>query len=67
MKTIQKVKIHNLKVLHWNKVNSLFKNKLDDIFFVLKKYKPYLMSISEANYDNFDNLKIRDYKVEKTD
>lgn len=38
------IKIHNLKCLHWNKGNSLFRYKLNDIFFVLVKYKPNVMS-----------------------
>ena len=46
------IKINRLKILHWNKGNSLFKNKLDDIYFVLDKFQPHIMSISKANYDN---------------
>ena len=48
------IKLHNLKILHWNKGNSLFNNKNDDIYFILDKYKPHIMSISEANYNNID-------------
>ena len=43
------IKMHGLKILHWNKVNSLFNNKIDDIKFILDKYSPHIFSISEAN------------------
>lgn len=62
--TSENIKIHSLKILHWNKGNSLLKNKIDDINFILDKYKPHVISISEANYDNLEQLQISEYKVE---
>ena len=61
------IKIHSLKILHWNKGNSLFKNKINNIYFILDKYKPHIMSISEANYDNIDRTDIPDYRIETND
>ena len=53
--------------MHWNKGNYLFKNKLDDLYFVLDKYKPHIVSLSEANYDNNDRILILDYRIEAND
>ena len=47
--------------------NSLFNDNLDDIRYVLDKYKPHIMSISEANYDNNDRIQIPDYNIETND
>ena len=53
--------------MHWNKGHGFFKNKIHDIYYVLEKYKPHMMSISEANYDNVEKMKIKDYSVEHND
>ena len=61
------MKIHGLRILHWNKGNSLFKNKIDDINFILDKYSQNVVSILEANYENIDRTNILDYIIETND
>ena len=65
--TYGNIKIPRLKILHWNKGNCLFKNKLDDLYFVLDKYKPHIVSLSEVNYENNDRILIPDYRIETND
>ena len=65
--TYSNIKIPRLKILYWNKGNCLFKNKLDDLYFVLDKYKPHIVSLSEATYDNNDRILILDYRIEAND
>ena len=64
--TYSNIKIPRLKILHWNKGNCLFKNKLDDLYFVLDKYKPHIVSLSETKYDNNDRILIPD-RIEAND
>ena len=40
-----------IKMVHVNKGNSNFENKIDDIKVVLDNLKPHILSIQEANYD----------------
>ena len=58
------IKGTNLSIFHWNKGNSLFVNKIDDIHFILDKYRPKVLSISEANFDTLNPIKFNVYKVE---
>ena len=44
-----------IKVLHWNKGPSLFKNKIDHLGLIIDKYKPNIISLSEANYNIAEN------------
>ena len=41
----------SLKLLHLNKGNSNFLNKMDDILYILGSHKPNLYSLQEANLD----------------
>ena len=58
---------NTIKIMHWNKGNSLFSNKVDDLYFLIDKYKPHFISLSEANYNNMDGEQIRGYSVEMND
>ena len=51
-------------ILHINKGNSNFENKLDDLYILLEIHKPDIVSIQEANYDIYSKIKIRGYSVE---
>ena len=37
------------------------------MYFVLDKFRPHIVSISEANYDNIDRINIPDYRIETND
>ena len=54
------IKLTNIKIAHFNKGNSKFKNKLDDIHYIIDSHTPLIFSISEANYCNMKltNIKI---------
>ena len=39
----------NLKLLLTNKGSSYFENKVDDMSYIIDKYSPHIMCISEAN------------------
>ena len=63
-------KSDSIRVLQWNKGPSLFKNKTDHLKIIIDKYKPNLISLSEANYDiaaNDSNHQFLHYNVEFTD
>ena len=34
------IRLNNIKILHWNKGNSKFENKLDELRIILDKFKP---------------------------
>ena len=59
-----------INLLHWNKGNTLFKNKTTQIDQILQKYKPHIISLCEANIEktinNTQNDTYMDYKVEHT-
>ena len=40
----------NYNLLHWNKGNSYFHSKIDDIYYAIDLNKPDIFSIAEANY-----------------
>ena len=61
---------NNIKVLHWNKGPSNFKTKQDHIRILIDRYKPNIISLSEANYnitENKDNHVFLDFNIEYTD
>ena len=43
------IKLTNIKIAHFNKGNSKFNNKIDNIHYILDKQKPLIFSISDAN------------------
>ena len=45
-------------MINWNKGNSLFINKKDEIEFLLRKYKPDIMAIQELNISIQDDLNV---------
>ena len=48
----------SINIFHLNKGNSNFMNKLDDLLFLIDKYKPDIFSIQEANFDINGNTHI---------
>ena len=48
-------KSESIKIMHWNKGPSYFKNKIDHLSIILNKYKPNVISLSEANYNISEN------------
>ena len=59
--------INNIKLLNWNKGNSLFSNKLNDFQIVVDKYTPHIISLSEANYCNVTKMIFPEYNIEIND
>ena len=53
-----------LTLLTWNKGNSTFKNKRDDILVTLDRYKPDIFAIHEANYDLTTDRGFDGYTIE---
>ena len=51
-------------MVHVNKGNSNFENRIDDIYIVLDKLQPHILSIQEANYDPNCNINISGYDIE---
>ena len=60
--TNRNIKIHSLKILHWNKGNSLFINKIDDINFILDKYKPHLCQFQKLTMIIYNNYEFQNIK-----
>ena len=54
----------SLKFMHWNKGNSNFTSKVDDIKKIIDQFSPDFFSISEANYDMLSNIKFPGYNLE---
>ena len=48
----------------WNKGNSTFKNKRDDILLTIERYKPDIFAIHEANFDIYKDRGFEDYTIE---
>ena len=65
--TFGNIKSKSVTILHWNKGNALFINKMDDILTIIERHKPKIMSILEANYINDSGIKIPEYSIEYTD
>ena len=51
-----RVKTFGIKFLHFNKGNSYFKNKVNDIQISIDKFSPDIISISEANIFKTDTF-----------
>ena len=41
----------SITFMHWNKGKSYFHNKLNDLYFLIDKHHPNIVSLSEANVD----------------
>ena len=61
------IKATSIKIAHFNKGNSKFDNKIDDIHYIIDTHKPLIFSISEANYCNINNAIIDGYSIETCD
>merc|ERR1712243_279347 len=61
------IKATSIKIAHFNKGNSKFDNKIDDLHYIIDKHKPLIFSISEANYCNINNTIIDGYSIETCD
>ena len=54
----------SLKFFNWNKGNSNFITKINDIRFILDQFSPDYLSICEANFDIHCNVKFPGYNIE---
>ena len=54
----------NLIFFTWNKGNSSFKTKRDDILITLERYKPDVFAIHEANFHIFQDKGFENYSIE---
>ena len=52
------------KFLSWNKGNSNFETKRDDILITLQRQNPDIFAIHEANYSILKDRKIKGYNIE---
>ena len=61
---------HYLNIAHWNKGNTLFKNKTPQIDQILNTHKPHILSLCEANIEKMindtPNDQYFDYKIKHT-
>ena len=61
---------YHLNVLHWNKGNTLFTNKITHIDQIMDKYRPHIISLCEGNIEKMVNKTLndtyKDYKIEHT-
>ena len=56
-----RVKTFGLKLLHYNKGNSHFRNKVDHLQVEISKYRPDIISLSEANIFKSDTFFINQF------
>ena len=42
---------YHLNILHWNKGNTLFTNKITHIDQIMDKYRPHIISLCKANIE----------------
>ena len=56
--------LFSYKLLHINKGNSNFHNKINDIYSIIDIHKPDILSIQEANYDLKNPISIKGYNIE---
>ena len=54
----------NLSLYTWNKGNSCFKNRRNDILVTLERYKPDVFTIHEANFDILNDRGFSNYNIE---
>ena len=53
-----------LTLFTWNKGNSSFQNKRDDILVTIERYRPDIFAIHEANFDLKNDRGFENYTVE---
>ena len=53
-----------LTLITWNKGNGTFKNKRDDILVTIKRYRPDIFAIHEANFDLNGDRGFENYTIE---
>ena len=53
-----------LTLFTWNKGNSTFKNKRDDILVTIERYRPDIFAIHEANFDLNNDRGFENYTIE---
>ena len=53
-----------LTLFTWNKGNSTFKNKRDEILVTIERYKPDIFAIHEANFDLNNDRGFENYTIE---
>ena len=51
---------YHLNILHWNKGNTLFTNKITHIDQIMDKYRPHIISLCEANIEKMVNNTLND-------
>ncbi len=56
----------NFSLFTWNKGNSTFKNKRDDILVTIERYKPDIFAIQEANFDIINDRGFENYTIESS-
>ena len=54
----------SLKLIHFNKGNSKFSNKINNIVYVIGKHKPDIFLLKEANYDIKNDKNTPGYNIE---
>ena len=54
----------NLSLYTWNKGNSCFKNRRNDILVTLERYKPDVFTIHEANFNILNDRGFSNYNIE---
>ena len=54
----------SFSMLSWNKGNSLFEKKRDDISITLDRHKPDIFAIHEANFNSQVNKGLKNYNLE---
>ena len=59
-------KSKSYSIYHWNKGNSHFRRKIDDIYSILDNNKPDLLSLAESNYQFNDPIIIPEYNIENS-
>ena len=53
-----------LSLYTWNKGNSSFRNRRNDIEVTLERYKPDIFTIHEANFNILNDRGFSNYKIE---
>ena len=53
-----------LTLFTWNKGNSTFQNKRDDILVTIERYRPDIFAIHEANFDLNNDRGFENYTIE---
>ena len=56
----------NYNLLHWNKSNSNFNNKTNDINEIIDLFRPHFFSLVESNYIFREPYIVKGYKMENS-